>query len=989
MKTNLIKSFIVIIAALIGATTALTRAHAQVFSSTTPLTTLVTTKNTGEKPQSKVWQYNGKWYAVFPNSSGTFIWRLDGTTWTSILKISNNSTTKADCKPIGNLCHIFLWKKADSPSQLVSVEYVASNATYKLWTTRTSTVSITLDVGTETGTIDIDGIGRMWGASDGSVDIRVRWSDPPYSVWSAPQILASGAKEDDICVVVALPVQHQIGVFWSNQNTKRFGFRTHNDGADPLSWSADENPASQSALEVGFGFSDDHMNVKIASDGTLYCASKTSYDTPGYPKLILLKRTPSGSWDNIYEVAQTGTRGIVLLNEETQKLKYIYTSLEDGGDILCKESSTTNISFSATPEVLITGGLWNNSTSSKDNFTNETVILASTLTSVVGVLAKDEKKAPLPSDVTLISPADSATTDPLTTTLAWAAAENATGYQAQVSTAWDFSTLVVNATSSSTSVALSNLNPLTTYYWRVRGTNGTGSGNWSTTRSFNTSQIATSVPVLVSPANQSSNLSSQVTFNWLASPYASSYELELSSLSDSTVISETTTATSLAIDSLQPNAGYAWRVRAGNATGLSDWSATWTFTTAPLPPSAPTLLVPADLAIDVDNNATLSWDVVAGAASYHAQISLSSTFTSIYLDKNNLTTTSTSASLQYATTYYWRVAASNAGGEGSWSEVRSFKTRNSLNQLVGYWKFDEGNGTIVSDASGFANNGATKNSPVWTTGRTGSGLLLNGSNQLVLVPDASSLDLRDGVTVSAWVKPEKKSSQHIVSKGEPGVADGYELALLSTGKVSFRVNQKTSTTLKVNSKGLYPATGTTWVHIAATYNGTVMKLYINGVLDKSTTFTPATPINTNDLPLALGAEHNISSLFKGTLDEVRVYNYALTASEISAVYVAAPSGARIAATESVSQEESLTTFEPKISVYPNPVVNRIIVETAGMTNHTVSVLITDMYGRIYKKETVQGTLIEYSTDDLNMNTGFYIIKITTARSSKTMMFQKK
>ena len=105
----------------------------------------------------------------------------------------------------------------------------------------------------------------------------------PYSSFSGPVTLATGVAADDIGVVTALP-NGQIGVLWSNQNTRLFGFRVHSDGADPSVWSTDEQPASQSALDVGLGMADDHLNVAVAADGTLYAAVKTSYDTAGQTK---------------------------------------------------------------------------------------------------------------------------------------------------------------------------------------------------------------------------------------------------------------------------------------------------------------------------------------------------------------------------------------------------------------------------------------------------------------------------------------------------------------------------------------------------------------------------------------------------------------------------------------------------------------------------------------------------------------------------------
>jgi len=252
---------------------------------------------------------------------------------------------------------------------------------------------ITLDPGVETATLDIDHRGRMWLASDGETDIRVRWSDPPYTSFSDPIVLATGTSTDDICAVVALPAQRMVGVFWSDQVSRRFGFKTHRDDDAPQTWSVDEVPASQSILEVGKGFGDDHMNMAVASDGTLYCATKTSYDLQGYPHLILLRRKPGGQWEDPYEVSDFGTRAIVILNEIERKLKVVFTSVEDGGNILYKETSLPTIAFG--DHQMLIEGFYNNATCAKSNYHPDVVILAASAesasaTSVAGVLAEDE-----------------------------------------------------------------------------------------------------------------------------------------------------------------------------------------------------------------------------------------------------------------------------------------------------------------------------------------------------------------------------------------------------------------------------------------------------------------------------------------------------------------------------------------------------------------------------------------------------------------------
>jgi len=314
--------------------------------------------NTANKPQSKVWLHADTWWAVAPgpsvSPSGTWIWRL----------------------AVGGVTHILLH---DGSPELVSVEHVPGTNTYQLWSLRLTPTSIPLS-GSETATIDVDSLGRMWLATESGTDIHVYYSDSPYSSFTGPVTLASGVHSDDIAVVVALP-NATVGVLWSNQITERFGFKVHPDGTNPTTgWGSDEVPASQSALNVGGGMADDHLNVAVASDGTLYAAVKTSYDSGGYPKIALLVRRPTGggpggTWDNLYEVDQSGTRGIVILNEGVDLVRVLYTESEGLNNIVYRDSSTAAVAFGP-KQTLMTGGL-NDVTSSKQPWSNEMVLLAS------------------------------------------------------------------------------------------------------------------------------------------------------------------------------------------------------------------------------------------------------------------------------------------------------------------------------------------------------------------------------------------------------------------------------------------------------------------------------------------------------------------------------------------------------------------------------------------------------------------------------------
>ena len=295
--------------------------------------------------------------------------------WVETLRLSTETGTKADVKVMGNLAHIFLY---DATPQLVSVAYVGG--TYQLWSLRSASSPITLP-NSEIATIDIDSTGRMWLATESGTNLVVYHSDSPYSTWNRPLNLATGINDDDISVITALP-NNTIGVLWSNQNTRRFGFCAHIDGTAPDVWSADEVPASTSSQNIGLGMADDHLNVAVGGDGTLYVAVKTSYDTTGGVKIALLVRRPNRTWDSLYEVDTAGTRATVLLNETEGTLTVIYTSTEGYNPMIYKRSLLSPIAFGS--RTTLRAGSFNNVSATKNNYTGEFVVIYASSTEVHG-----------------------------------------------------------------------------------------------------------------------------------------------------------------------------------------------------------------------------------------------------------------------------------------------------------------------------------------------------------------------------------------------------------------------------------------------------------------------------------------------------------------------------------------------------------------------------------------------------------------------------
>jgi hypothetical protein len=175
--------------------------------------------------------------------------------------------------------------------------------------------------------------------------------------------------------------------------------------------------------------------------------------------------------------------------------------------------------------------------------------------------------------------------------------------------------------------------------------------------------------------------------------------------------------------------------------------------------------------------------------------------------------------------------------------------------------------------------------PVVNNG-AGFALDFDGSNDYVLVPDNNSLDITNSITLEALVNPDEVSTQYLIKKAKYGGSssnnNGYELSLSYHGsgtKFFFRLNQQDfSNTYRLNSNTQYQ-TGV-WTHIAATYDGNDMRIYVNGVEDNSLSTSPAVTINANTLALGLGAQSNGASTFNGQMDEVRIWNIARTEMEI-------------------------------------------------------------------------------------------------------------
>ena len=208
--------------------------------------------------------------------------------------------------------------------------------------------------------------------------------------------------------------------------------------------------------------------------------------------------------------------------------------------------------------------------------------------------------------------------------------------------------------------------------------------------------------------------------------------------------------------------------------------------------------------------------------------------------------------------------------------------------LVGWWP-GEGN---ANDVTG-NNNGTLVNDVDFAPGEAGEAFSFDGANSYVSIPDSPLLDsLTTSITIELWLKTDQVTSDWtgIVTKGN----SAWRLqATPEANTVDFTVSVSAG-----SLTGSRSINDGQWHHVAGVYDGTNMFLYVDGTLDGSMPATGLMPQNSD--PLAIGANvqayvppcgcNEPGYFFNGLIDEVSIYNRALAAQEIQAIYNAGISG---------------------------------------------------------------------------------------------------
>jgi hypothetical protein len=203
--------------------------------------------------------------------------------------------------------------------------------------------------------------------------------------------------------------------------------------------------------------------------------------------------------------------------------------------------------------------------------------------------------------------------------------------------------------------------------------------------------------------------------------------------------------------------------------------------------------------------------------------------------------------------------------------------------LVGWWMFDEGFGTTAYDNSGNGHHGILAGNPTWAAGHTGGGLAFDGVDDDVRCGSNSSLNITDEVTVSVWIKLTAVDLDQKIAGNQGGTGGGYKFGVFANNRLEFEI--RTASGMPVLNRDL--AGGTillvgVWYHVAGVYSasGQYIRTFVNGQLDRELITKEAMGLSAGTFEIG---HEPFAPLYwwNGLMDDIRVYNRALSATEVA------------------------------------------------------------------------------------------------------------
>ena len=207
-------------------------------------------------------------------------------------------------------------------------------------------------------------------------------------------------------------------------------------------------------------------------------------------------------------------------------------------------------------------------------------------------------------------------------------------------------------------------------------------------------------------------------------------------------------------------------------------------------------------------------------------------------------------------------------------------------KLVAWWKFDETEGSNAGDSSGNELAGTLIGNPQWQPagGKAGGALAFDGDGDFIECGLDKELNITGAVTIAAWIKLSKSTDDQKIACNQDNISGGYKLSIYSD-KAELEVRDS-GNSLRNNR---FVAGGTVlqpgvWYHIVGTYSqGGSIKTYVNAKLDREQETTNI--LAASEGPLKIGCEpFSGECLFNGLMDDLQIYNYPLSETEVAALY---------------------------------------------------------------------------------------------------------
>ena len=241
------------------------------------------------------------------------------------------------------------------------------------------------------------------------------------------------------------------------------------------------------------------------------------------------------------------------------------------------------------------------------------------------------------------------------------------------------------------------------------------------------------------------------------------------------------------------------------------------------------------------------------------------------------------------TPYHYRVKSMDAADNLVVSgDHRSFTIPSAMD-TIGLWQFDEGIGTTALDSSGNINDG-TIHGASWTEGILNSpALWFDGVNDYVSIPNLPSLNPADEISIEAWVKTgviPQAGWNKIIAKPYTSYTSPYQQYALTLHDDHFIFELNAGGT-KEGVTGTETLESNTWYHIAGTYDGSEMRIYVNGEPNGTLSKSGAIARYPTDVHIGAGIYSDVQTEYlNGTIDDVKILNIALSAEDIRADYEA-------------------------------------------------------------------------------------------------------